>query len=173
MPEFVNPNEILDNINLRPNMTAADLGSGSGGWAIPLAKKLEEGRVFAVDIQESPLSALEGKAKIAGVSNIVKVIANVEESVSQLKGFSCDLVLITDLLYQVDNKENVFGEARRVLKSGGTSLVVEWSQNSPLGPKEGKVSKEEVQEIAKNSGLRFEKELMAGDYHFALVFKKP
>lgn len=153
-------------------MTAADFGSGAGGWTIPLAKKLEEGRVFAVDIQEEPLSALESRAKIQGISNIRKIIANVEERIPGLTGFSCDLVLITDLLFQVDDKKGVFKEAKRILKPGGRILVVEWIPGVSLGPKEGAPSKEEVKEIAQKLGLLLEKEFKAGDYHYGLVFKK-
>jgi len=67
MPVFVNPIQILDQIGLKSTMIAADFGSGSGGWAIPLAQKLEDGQVFAVDIQEEPLSALEGRVKLQGI----------------------------------------------------------------------------------------------------------
>ncbi|PIP24588.1 MAG: hypothetical protein COX33_01180, partial [Candidatus Nealsonbacteria bacterium CG23_combo_of_CG06-09_8_20_14_all_36_125] len=50
--EFLNPSEVLKQLNLKKNMVAADFGSGSGGWAFPLAKKLEEGKVYAIDILE-------------------------------------------------------------------------------------------------------------------------
>ena len=172
MPEFVNPIQILDQIGLKANMTAADFGSGSGGWAIPLAKLLEDGQVFAVDIQEEPLSALEGRAKLQGIPNIRKIIANVEEKIPGLPELSCDLILMTDLLFQIDNKEGVFKEAKRVLKPGGKILVVEWTPGVSLGPKEGRVSKDEVKEIAKNLGFQLEKGFKAGDYHYGLIFKK-
>lgn len=170
--EFVDPIQILNQIELRANMTAADFGSGAGGWAIPLAKKLEEGRVFAIDIQGEPLSALESRAKIQGISNIKKIIANVEERIPGLTGFSCDLVLITDLLFQAEDKKGVFKEAKRVLKPGGRILVVEWMPQASLGPEDGRVSQEEVKEIAQKLGFLLEKEFKAGDYHYGLVFKR-
>ena len=154
-------------------MTAADFGSGSGGWAIPLAIKLEDGRVFAIDIQEEPLSALEGKAQLQGISNIRKIVANVETKILGVQDLSCDLVLVTDLLFQIEDKEAVFREAKRVLKRGGKVLVVEWNVEASLGPSEGKVSQEELKAIAKNLGLSLEKEFKAGDYHYGLVFSKP
>lgn len=160
-------------MGLRSDMTAADFGSGSGGWTIPLAKKLDDGEVFAIDIQEEPLSALEGRARMEGLSNIRKVVADVEARIRELKESSCDLVLITDLLFQVENKKAVFEEAKRVLKSGGKILVVEWTPEASLGPKEGRVSQEEVKEIAKNLGFQLEREFKAGDYHYGLVFTKP
>ena len=41
---------------------AADFGSGSGGWVIPLAKILTKGKVWAIDVQDEMLSALKGRA---------------------------------------------------------------------------------------------------------------
>mgnify|MGYP001611054209 FL=1 len=55
MNNFLNPTEILRQLELKKDMVACDFGSGSGGWAIPLAKILEEGRVYAIDILEEPL----------------------------------------------------------------------------------------------------------------------
>ncbi|MCD6500880.1 class I SAM-dependent methyltransferase [bacterium] len=173
MPEFVNPIEILNQIGLKANMIAADFGSGSGGWTIPLARKLEDGQVFAVDIQEEPLSVLESRAKLQGISNIQKIIANVEEKIPGISDLTCDLVLVTDLLFQIEDKKGVFEEAKRILKPGGKILVVEWIPGVSLGPKGGAPSKEEVKEITKNLGFRLEKEFKAGDYHFGFVFVKP
>ncbi len=172
MPEFVNPIEILNQIPLRSTMIAADFGCGSGGWTVPLARKLEDGQVFAIDIQEEPLSALESKAKLEGISNIRKIVADVERRIPQIPDSSCNLVLITDLLFQVDNKEGVFKEAKRVLIPGGRVLVVEWKPEAPFAPKEGAPSKEEVKEIAQNLGFQLEKEFKAGDYHYGLIFTK-
>lgn len=172
MPEFVNPIQILAKIGLEKTMTAADFGSGSGGWTIPLASLLEEGRVYAIDIQEEPLSALMGKARLQGISNIKKIIADVEKEVLEIRGNSCDLVLMTDLLFQIDDKTAVFREANRILKPEGKVLVIDWNVDSSLGPREGRISQEKVKELAQNSSFQLEEELKAGDYHYALVFTK-
>jgi len=37
---FLNPKQTIDRLAfLEPDMVALDVGSGSGGWTIPLAKK--------------------------------------------------------------------------------------------------------------------------------------
>lgn len=172
MPEFVDPNKILNELNLEKGMVACDFGSGSGGWTIPLAQKLARGRVFAVDIQKTALSALEGKAKLYGILNIKCLIANIEEKIEEIKNESCDLVLITDLLFQVDDKNGVFKEAFRILKPEGKVLLVEWKPEAPFGPKDSRPSKEETTEIAKNNGFEIEKEILAGDFHYGVIFIK-
>ena len=172
MPEFVNPIQILEKVGLRKTMIAADFGSGSGGWTIPLASLLREGRVYAIDIQEESLSALIGKAKLQGISHIKKISADVEKEVLEISDYSCDLVLMTDLLFEIDDKPAVFQEAHRILKAGGKVLVVDWNVDSPLGPKKGRVPQKTVKELAQSSGFRLEKEFKAGDYHYGLVFIK-
>jgi len=171
MEGFLNPNEVLNQLELSANMTAADFGSGSGGWAIPLAKRLEKGRVFAIDILEAPLSALKGKAALGKLSNIQTILADVEKGTKLLDG-SCDLVLMTNLLFQVDDIGVVFQEALRVLRKGGKILAVDWKEDAPFGPKEKRVSPEEVKKTARELGSLVEKEFSAGSYHWGLILGK-
>ena len=171
MKEFLNPEKILQKLKLKEDMTAADFGSGSGGWAIPLAKILAYGKVFAVDVLEEPLSSLEVKTKLAKVSNIQTILADVEKE-SKVWDYSCDLVLMTNLLFQCEDKKKVLEEGKRVLKKGGRILVVDWSKDTALVPKEKMISPAKVKEIARSLGLKAEKEFAAGPYHFALVLVK-
>jgi len=153
-------------------MVAADFGSGSGGWAFPLAKKLEEGKVYSIDILEEPLSALRAKAKLEKIFNIETIKSNVEKG-SKLFNESCDLVLMTNLLFQCEDKKKVIEEGKRVLKPGGKILVVDWKLDATLGPEKGRVSPEEVKETALDLNLRIEKEFEAGIYHWGLILVKP
>jgi len=173
MPEFVDPNQILNQLGIKSTMLAADFGCGSGGWTIPLARALKHGKVFAVDIKDEAFSALESKAKLMGVSNIKSITGDLERNIPELRNSIFDLVLMTDLLFQLDDKERVFQEADRILKSGGRVLVVDWKPDAPFGPDQGKVSSEEARKIAERFGFQFGKELDAGAYHYALVFAKP
>ena len=174
MEDFLIPADVLNQLDLKEDMTAADFGSGSGGWAIPLAKKIKEGKVYAVDVLEEALSALRDKAGFSNISNIETIRADLEVgSISQITDNSLDLVLITNLLFQVEDKKGVLLEAKRTLKEGGLILVVDWKKKVTLGPKEGKISEAEVKKIAKTLKLEFQKEIEAGSYHYALLFKNP
>ena len=168
---FIDPEEVLKQLKLEKNMTACDFGSGSGGWALPLAKKLEEGKIYAIDILEEPLSALRAKIKLGKILNIEVIKSDVEKT-SRLLPESCDLVLMTNLLFQCENKKSALEEGKRVLKPGGKILVVDWKEETPLGPKGGRVSPEEVKALAKELNLKVEKEFEAGLYHWALILVK-
>ena len=150
MEDFLSPADVLNQLDLKEDMVAADFGSGSGGWAIPLAKRLKEGKVFAIDILEEPLSALKGKAELLNISNIETIRADVEGGkISQIGDSSLDLVLITNLLFQVEDEKGALKEAERTLKGKGMILVVDWKEKAPLGPKEGRILEAEVKKIAK------------------------
>jgi ubiquinone/menaquinone biosynthesis C-methylase UbiE len=168
---FLDPEKILNQLKLKSNMTAADFGSGSGGWAIPLAKKLEKGKVYAIDILEEPLSALRSKAQLEKVWNIETIKSDAEEASKILKE-SCDLVLMTNLLFEAEDKEKVLEEGKKVLKKGGKILVVDWKKEAPFGPQKDRVLPGEVKKLAKKFDLKVEKEFEAGPYHWGLILLK-
>lgn len=170
MNNFLNPEEVLKKIKLKENMIAADFGCGSGGWVIPLAKILEDGKIFALDVLEEPLSALRAKIKLNKILNVKTIQANVEKETELLKK-SCDLVLMTNLLFQSDKKEDIFQEASRVLKKNGIILVVDWKKKAVIGPAE-MVSPQEIIEIAEKTGFKIKKQLDASTYHYAIIFNK-
>lgn len=167
MPEFLSPTKVLDQLELRSDMNGADFGCGSGGWVIPLAKRLEEGKVFAIDVLEEPLSALKSKAQSEGIFNIETIRADVEKN-STLKDNSVDIVLMTNLLFEVEDRAAVLKEGKRVLKPGGEILVVDWEKSTKLGPPK-KVSSDEVKREAEKLGFKLKKELDTGGYHYGLL----
>ena len=170
---FIDPKEVLKPLKLKEDMIAADFGSGSGGWAIPLAKELEMGKVFAIDILEEPLSALRAKLKLEKIKNVDVIQSDEEETEgSTLAANSCNLVLMTNLLFQVENIPRVLLEAKRVLKPGGRILVVDWKEKAALGPQGRRVLPEQVYQAAKDLGLKVEKEFDASLYHYGLILAK-
>lgn len=173
MDGFLNPAEVLKKIKLKESMIAADFGSGSGGWVIPLAKILEDGRVYAIDILNEPLSALKMKASVQKLSNIIFIKSDIESPKgSTLHDSSCDLVLMTNLLFECKDIKSVLEEGKRVLNPGGIILVVDWKIDAVLGPKEGRISAQEIEKAAVEVGLSLEKEFDASAFHYGLVLVK-
>jgi ubiquinone/menaquinone biosynthesis C-methylase UbiE len=174
MEGFLNPTEILKQLDLKKDMVAADFGSGSGGWAIPLAKILKEGKVYAIDILEEPLSALKNKSEIERINNIETICSDVEAKENlNLKDSCLDLVLITNLLFEAKNKKRVVIEAKRVVKNSGKILIIDWLPKTALGPEGNRTSPEEIKKLAGELNLKIDKELKAGSYHYGLILSKP
>ena len=131
---------------------------------------LENGKVYAIDILKEPLSALRSKMKAFKVLNIEPVQADVEKS-SKLISESCDLVLLTNLLFEVENIDKVLEEVKRVLKPRGQVLIIDWLDGSNLGP-EKKISINNIKQAVEKIGFQFKKEFKAGIYHWGLIITK-
>jgi ubiquinone/menaquinone biosynthesis C-methylase UbiE len=169
---FINPKQILsEHLQLKRNMLAADFGCGSGEWAIALAQALENGKVYAIDLLDEPLSSVRSKARINHLENIEVVKSDVEKLIPRLLANSLDLVLMSNLLFQVNDRKEIFGEANRVLKTGGKVLAIDWKKDARMGPSQ-KISADEVKQLAREAGFAIVSEFPAGNFHFGIVFEK-
>lgn len=170
--DFANPKKILnDHLELKRDMAAADFGCGSGRWAVALAQILEHGRVYAIDLLDEPLSAAKSRVRVTNLENVEIVKSDIEKLIPRLLANSLDLVLMTNLLFQVRDKEAVFEESKRVLKAGGKILVIDWKEGMSIGPEE-KLSPGEVKDLAKKAGFALVGEFDAGNFHYGLIFEK-
>jgi ubiquinone/menaquinone biosynthesis C-methylase UbiE len=171
---FLNPSKVLENLDLKSNMMAADFGCGSGGWVLPLAKKLEDGTVYAIDILEHPLSFLRKRLEQERIKNVRIINSDIEKiGGSRLPDSQIDLVLMTNLLFQCQNKKNVLSEGKRVLRKGGKVLIVDWVKDNPLTKEIEYVSFEEIKNIARDLGFSIEREFQISEYHKGLILLNP
>jgi len=173
MNSFINPEEILNKIDLKEDLLACEFGCGSGIFTVSLAKKLKEGKVYGLDIQEEKLSVLKNYALLENLSNIETIICDLEvPKGSTLQGNYLDLVLIPNVLFQSEKESIIIEEAKRILKSGGQLLILDWIKQSSFGPKQGRTTVGRVKEIAEKLNLRLKEEFSAGNYHYGLLFIK-
>ena len=114
---------------------------------------------------------MRSKIRTENIVNIEVVKADVEKIILRLLANSTDIVLMTNLLFQAKNKEEVFGESRRVLKPGGKLLVIDWSEDAAVGP-QVRIAPKTVNELAKKFGFKSVDEFDAGSHHFGLTFEK-
>lgn len=172
IPIFLNPKETIEKLTfLKKEMVALDVGSGSGGFTLPLASKLENGKVYALDIKEEALSALRSKLDSSKIYNVELLLADIEKGV-KIGDSKIDFVLLANILFEINDRRKVLEEIKRVLKEEGHLLIIDWKKFDNMGPKEKVISKEEIIKLADEFNLSLEKDLDLGNYHFALIFKK-
>lgn len=170
---FMRPDEVLLNFEIKKGMHIADFGCGAGYFAILLAQRTGRGGVvYAVDVLESALDSVRGKAKFSSLFNIETIRGNLEkEKGSGLKDASCDRVILANVLFQSPDKPAILKEARRVLKKSGKIVVIEWKEDSRFGPETRyRIPKDALKNIVKEAGFVLEKEFSAGSSHYGLVF---
>lgn len=173
--KFINPESVIEQLDLRKGMVVVDFGSGAGYFTLPIAKKIEDGgKAYALDVVSQKLGAVLSRAKSQGLNNIITKRVNLEnEKGSGLENESVDCVIMKDMLFQNKKKEQIIEEARRILKIGGKVLIVEWSSTDfSIGPEKNlRISKEIVMSLAQKKGLTFLKEINAGNFHYGLIFE--
>ncbi len=174
---FMDPERIVAGFGLIEGMRVADFGSGAGYFTIIIAKKVGDGGlVTAVDILNSSLETLRAKAKISGLGNIQTVRSNLEVlGSSGLTNDSQDIVLLANVLFQSTSKGQIIGEARRVLRPGGSLIVIDWRKGTGgFGPPDDLRTDEEgmKQLVLGNDGLRLAGPIDAGIFHYGMIFKK-
>lgn len=172
---FINQDEVISQLGIKERMVIADLGCGSGYFAIPMARLMgNTGKVYAVDVLTAPLEAVKSQSKLYGLVNVETVRANVEVvGGTKIPDHRADLVVLANILFQCPDRSAVFTEAKRILAPGGKITVIDWIPNNmPLGPKfENCVSEEETKKLAIENGLKVVKELAAGDLHYGFVLE--
>lgn len=173
---FLNPQKALDSLDLRPGMTVADFGCGAGFYSIPLSKYVGDiGKVLAIDIRKEMLELVKSKAKLQHLLNIATIWADLEiPGSTHIRENSVDAIVISNILFQVENKANVAREAFRILKEGGEIMAVEWDESeSPTGPPlKFRLTRRETERVFTEAGFIFKKEFSAGVHHYGFIFKK-
>lgn len=173
---FVDPNSVVESLSVRPGMRVADIGAGSGAYTVALAKKVgDSGKVYAIDLQKEMLSRIVSEAGHAGVGETVEVVwGDIDrKGGSKLADGILDMALLSNTLFQLEDKEAAFLEIHRTLKKGGLLVVVEWSDSfNNIGPhKDEVVTKVKASQLADAAGFSVKREFDAGAHHYGLVLQ--
>jgi ubiquinone/menaquinone biosynthesis C-methylase UbiE len=174
--KFIDPVSVISQLGISKGNIVADFGCGSGYFSIPLAQAVgEDGIIYSLDVLPQALETVASKAKALNLTNVKTKRVNLErEKGSGLEDESMSWVIMKDVLFQNGNKKIILKEAYRVLKLEGKALVMEWNnKDSTVGPdKKLRISKEEIENIIKENNFKIEKEIEAGDFHYAMVIVK-
>ena len=171
---FAHPENNVGAFGIAPGMTVADFGAGSGHYTLAIAKKLEhKGHVYAIDVQKDLLGRIRTEAHKHGFKNVETIWGDLEYmGGSKIADKHADVVLISNLLFQLEVKEPPLAEAKRILKRDGRLIIIDWSESfGGLGPiKKHVIKKERAIELAEAEGLRLMDEFPAGEHHYGLIF---
>lgn len=174
---FANPTKNVLQMGLVEGMRAGDLGAGSGHYAIAAAGIVgASGHVYAVDIQEDVLTHLRDAAAQKSLKNIETIWGDFEKpGGTKLRDHVLDAVILSNVLFQLSEKETAVAEIKRLLKPGGKLLVADWAGSyTGLGPPEGRVVPEHnAEELFITAGFHKVKSFRGGPHHYAILFTSP
>ncbi len=174
---LIDPHHVFDQVGLQPGMRVADFGCGRTGHFIFSAARLvgEKGIVYAVEVVKDILESIKSRVRSEGYDNIETVWSDIELiGKTPIPKESLDVCFLVNVMFMLKDPRGAFFEAERLLKSGGSVVVVDWRrQMGPLGPTaERMISREKLDDAANGSSLEFVKEFSVGDYHQCFIFKK-
>lgn len=176
MNSFTNPENNIRELGVHEGMIVADLGAGTGAYTVPLARLVgESGRVYAVEVQKDFLSNIKNAATAQGFKNVELIWGDIERPLgTKIKEGSIDAVVVSNVLFQAEDKEGLLREANRVLKTGGKMLLVDWKDSfGNLGPnKEFVVPVDTAKGMCEKEGFVLKKDFDAGEHHYGLVMYK-
>lgn len=146
------PDKIVGLLNIEPDDTIADLGAGNGYFAIPMAKQSKD-TLYAVDIEPKMLEMLRENARKEQVKNITYVESDFDPI--QLEDHSVSKVMISFVMYEVPDINKTLSEIRRILKPGGTMLIIEWEavETGSGPPVHIRISSDEMVKILEKKGF--------------------
>ncbi len=112
------PERIALRMNLEPGMIVLEIGPGKGSYTKAVAKKiLPDGKVYALDIQESVINRLKKKIEKEGITNIIPKIDDAYNL--SFEDESVDRVLMIACLPEIPDPIRALKELNRVLKADG------------------------------------------------------
>ena len=129
---FAHPARNVSALGVEPGMKVADFGSGSGAYVLAIAEALAgSGQVYAIDIQKDLLRRTKNEAEKKGYKNVEILWADLEAPLgSKIADDALELVLISNLLFQIEDKRQVLHEAKRILRPNGRLAVIDWAERS-------------------------------------------
>ena len=160
---------VLQRLALRPGMRVADVGAGTGYFALPMARAvLPGGQVFAVDMQPEMLERL--RARVEPELPIVLVVG--EATHTALEGASVDVVLFANVWHEVDDRPAALAEATRLLRPGGRIAILDWRTDvaQPPGPPlDHRIAASDVATMLKGNGFSIDTSAPIGIFSYLTV----
>jgi ubiquinone/menaquinone biosynthesis C-methylase UbiE len=165
------PQEIVEQLGLEPGMIVVDIGAGTGYFCLPIAWQVgTEGKVYAVDLQPAMLAILANKLADANACNIELVVGHALQT--KLPASICDLVFLANVWHELDDRNAVLDECRRVLKPNGRVAILDWRDDvsgPPGPPAQHRIPVRDVVEMVSGIGWRRVHQSQAGPYSYMVI----
>ena len=163
---------LLATLPIKPDSVIADIGAGTGYFAIPMAMMAKEGRVLAVDLQPEMIAIIEQRSELAELGNIEPILAT--ETDPRLPPGSVDFALIVDAYHEFSHPQEVMLGIKQGLKIGGRLYLIEYRGEDPFVPIKTlhKMTEAQARKEMEAIGLRWVETLDPLPQQHILVFEK-
>ncbi len=129
--DWQKPEAVIEALGLKADAKVADIGAGTGYFAIRLARAVPAGTVYAVDLEPRMVAYLAERARALGLANMKSLQGaagspNLPEPV--------DLVLLVNVYHHLDARSAYFNKLAASLKPGGRIAIIDQNEKAERGP---------------------------------------
>ena len=164
---------LLKALALKPGMTVADIGAGTGYLSRRMASVVApEGKVLAVDVQPEMVRMLKRLAQQKGLSNIVPSLGT--DTDVKLPAATVDLAIMVDVYHELAYPFEVMASIIRALKPGGQLVFIEYRAEDANVPIKAlhKMSEAQVRREAEVHALVWDRTVASLPWQHMVVFRK-
>ena len=170
--KWQDPEAILSGIGLKPGLIFADIGCGSGFFALPAARMVgKKGKVFGLDVNPASISALKKQAETEGLKNLCLTSGRAEETIICER--CADIVFFGIALHDFQDPSKTLENARSILKPTGKLVNLDWKKEGiPFGPPSHvRFDEKKASRLIENAGFTIESVKDSGLYHYLITAK--
>ncbi len=166
------PDRVVEALSLSPGATVADIGAGSGYFAVRFARAVgPQGTVIAADIDKGLIEYLGNRAAKEGLENLKPLLGKPDDPL--LPEASVDLIFICDVVHHIENRGPYYAKLARALRPGGRLAIVDfYKRELPVGPNLAmKIAKPDMIAELEQAGFGLSKEFDFLPHQYLLIFE--
>jgi len=155
------PSKAIVLLDLKPGMTVADIGAGSGYYSSRMARRVgPTGHVYATDIQPGMIALLDRRIASEGLANMTTVLGTPDDP--KLPANSLDLAIMVDVYHELQDPQVFLQRLKPAFKPGGRLALLEFRKEDPKIP---------ILEVHKMSVAEVKQEMEAEGYEIDRVIE--
>jgi len=144
--EMVQPEKLLNRLEIKPGMIIGEAGAGAGYFTYYLAERVKEtGHVYANDILTLPLENLKKQLTDRGLKNYTTVLGEADDPLFPVKNL--DMIISLSAWHEFTNKVEWLRNSRKYLKPGSSVIILDSRDDNGR-----EITKEDVSDDANKAG---------------------
>ena len=148
--QWQEPDRVIAALELAPAMTVADVGAGTGYFAVRLARAVPQGKVIATDVEADMIRFMTERAKREGLTNIEPVVTPPDDP----KLANVDRILVVDVWHHLGDRVGYAKKLAAALKPGGRIAIVDFKLDATMGPpKQHRLAPDQIAADLRAAGL--------------------
>lgn len=168
--EYQKPQEVIEALGLEPGEIIADIGAGSGYFALRFAAHVgPQGRVYAVDVNPEMVRHLHQRVREAGLLNVTPILALPDDPMVPQP---VDRFVFVNVWHHIEDQEGYLKKLKDGLKPGGQVVMIDFHKRDlPVGPPTSmKIARDDLVKQMEANGFRLAREHTFLPYQYFLVF---